>query len=87
MARKNNKEIKILKVQKILSMIYYVHKVINISERSLFDMANEQIIKKIKEDMKIKNFLKYTYDRYLGKQEIYEIFWRKANQKKLKQKN
>ena len=30
-------------------------------------MTNEQLIKKMKEDMKMRNFSKYTYDSYLGK--------------------
>lgn len=30
-------------------------------------MTNEQVIKKIKEDMRMRNFAKYTYDSYLGK--------------------
>ena len=30
-------------------------------------MTNEQLIKKMKEDMRIRNFAKYTYDSYLGK--------------------
>ena len=30
-------------------------------------MTNEQLIKKIEEDMKMRNFSKYTYDSYLGK--------------------
>ena len=30
-------------------------------------MTNEQLIKKMKEDMNIRNFSKYTYDSYLGK--------------------
>lgn len=30
-------------------------------------MTNEQIIKKMKEDMKLRNFSHYTYDSYLGK--------------------
>ena len=30
-------------------------------------MTNEQIIKKMKEDMRMRNFAKYTYDSYLGK--------------------
>lgn len=30
-------------------------------------MTNEQIIKKMKEDMKLRNFSHYTYDAYLGK--------------------
>ena len=30
-------------------------------------MTNEQLIKKTKEDMKMRNFSKYTYDIYLGK--------------------
>ena len=30
-------------------------------------MTNEQLIKKMKEDMNMRNFSKYTYDSYLGK--------------------
>ena len=30
-------------------------------------MTNEQVIKKMKEDMRIRNFAKHTYDSYLGK--------------------
>lgn len=30
-------------------------------------MTNEQVIKKMKEDMRMRNFAKYTYDSYLGK--------------------
>ena len=30
-------------------------------------MTNEQLIKKMKEDMRMRNFSKYTYDSYLGK--------------------
>ena len=30
-------------------------------------MTNEQLIKKMKEDMKMRNFSEYTYDSYLGK--------------------
>ena len=30
-------------------------------------MTNEQVIKKMKEDMRMRNFTKYTYDSYLGK--------------------
>ena len=30
-------------------------------------MTNEQLIEKMKEDMKMRNFSKYTYDSYLGK--------------------
>ncbi len=30
-------------------------------------MTNEQLIKKMKEDMKMRDFSKYTYDSYLGK--------------------
>ena len=30
-------------------------------------MTNEQVIKKMKEDMRMRNFSKYTYDSYLGK--------------------
>ena len=30
-------------------------------------MTNEQLIKKMKEDMRMRNFAKYTYDSYLGK--------------------
>ena len=30
-------------------------------------MTNEQLIKKMKEDMDMRNFSKYTYDSYLGK--------------------
>ena len=33
-------------------------------------MTNEQLIKKMKEDMKMRNFSKYKYDSYLGKQKI-----------------
>ena len=31
-------------------------------------MTNEQLIKKVKQDMKMRNFSKYTYDSYLGKE-------------------
>ena len=30
-------------------------------------MTNEQLIRKMKEDMNMRNFSKYTYDSYLGK--------------------
>ena len=30
-------------------------------------MTNEQVIKKMKEDMRMRNFSKYTYDSYWGK--------------------
>lgn len=30
-------------------------------------MTNEQLIKKMKQDMQMRNFSKYTYDSYLGK--------------------
>ena len=30
-------------------------------------MTNEQIIRKMKDDMNMRNFSKYTYDSYLGK--------------------
>ena len=30
-------------------------------------MTNEQLIEKMKEDMKMRNFSKNTYDSYLGK--------------------
>ena len=30
-------------------------------------MTNEQLIKKMIEDMRMRNFSKYTYDSYLGK--------------------
>ena len=30
-------------------------------------MTNEQLIKKMKQDMQMRNFAKYTYDSYLGK--------------------
>ena len=30
-------------------------------------MTNNQLIIKLKKDMQMRNFSKYTYDRYLGK--------------------
>ena len=30
-------------------------------------MTNKEILEKIKEDMKLRNFSHYTYDSYLGK--------------------
>ena len=41
-------------------------------------MTNEQIIKKMKEDMNMRNFSKYTYDSYLGKtKDIIKYFGKK----------
>ena len=44
-------------------------------------MTNEQLIKKMKEDMKMRNFSKYTYDSYLGKTK--EI--RRSNNRRIKE--
>lgn len=33
-------------------------------------MTNNQLIIKLKKDMQMRNFSKYTYDSYLGKQKI-----------------
>ena len=42
-------------------------------------MTNEQLIKKMKEDMNMRNFSKYTYDSYLGKtRDIMRYFGTKA---------
>ena len=40
-------------------------------------MTNEQVIKKMKEDMRMRNFAKYTYDSYLGKNTHMIAIWEK----------
>ena len=49
-------------------------------------MTNEQLINKMKEDMDMKNFSKYTYDTIQEKQKILLNTMEKSNQKKLQQK-
>ena len=52
-------------------------------------MTNEQLIKKMKEDMNIRNFSKCTYDSYLGKtKDIMKYFGgkeiRRSNNRRIK---